>query len=98
MSNAALRSNSRAIATHEWTSRHPQVFKCLFPEHAVGHNRQKCHAQLLVHHEWDDNQAKNGIRTNDTGSRAEELDCGSPEDCAADRGLPVRRVDICGKD
>ena len=98
MSNAALRPDSRAIAAHEWTSRHPQVFKRLLPEYAVGDNRQKCHAQLFVHHEWDDNQAQNGIRANNTGSHVEELDGGSPEDYATDRSLPVRRVDICGKD
>jgi len=98
MSHAALRSNHRTIATHDRTSRHPQVFKRIFPDYAVGDNCQKCHAQLSFHHERDDHQAENWIRTTDTGSFVEELDYQSPEDRATDCSLPVGRLNVCGKD
>ena len=96
-SRAALRSDSRAIATNERASRHPQVCTRLFPEYPVGDNRQKRHAQLFFHHERDYYKAKNWIRANHTGPRGEELDRKPPEDCAPYCGLLIRKPDICGK-
>ena len=96
-SHAAVRSDPRIIATHEWASRYPQVRTSLFPEYPVGDNRQKCHAQLLFRHERDYHKAKNWIRASHTGSRSEGLVRKSPKDHAPGCGLPVRKPDLCGK-
>ena len=97
MSSPALWQNYGGITTPEWTSRHPQVLECVIPEYAISDGRQKCHAQLYIHHQWEDDHVENRVCTPDTGPRGEGLDWGSPEDCAADCSLPVRKFDVCGK-
>lgn len=97
MSNAAVWENSRGITAREWTSRHPQVLERVIPEYAISDGRQKRHAQLCIHYRWEDYHAENGVCTTDTSPRGEGLDYGTPEDCAADCGLLVGELDICGK-